>query len=540
MIFGYASLGYEGVMVSIEVDMTNSIPALEIVGLPSSEVKEARERVKIAIRSSGFNWPSKRILVNLSPADIKKKGAGFDLPIALAILEMTKQINTLNLSIIALGELQLNGRVRPVPHGLSAASCGLNNGVTHFIVAPENRNDILVLQGAYCYPVSELQELKNNMDFRLQNDCIKNSLFITQNKDECRENVEVENQSVVTYTESLADLSHCDEFKRVIQVAAAGRHNLYLCGPPGTGKTAAAVRLPSLLPPLNYHESIELSKIYACSEFSSALYSNLNQIEQTQLVEVRPVRMPHHTASAEGMIGSATRSIPGEISLAHTGVLILDEAPEFKMQVLQSLREPMDCQFVHISRAGQKWECPSDFQLVLTSNLCPCGNLGKSRGSGQWCLCSEREIFKYWKRIGGAVWDRIDMKYRTPFNTSKSMESIEVRISKYKKMYEQVQHAIYLQRIRYSQCNYLWNARCPPPHSEQYMNFSDIALNDIQNIIREVGASERGRIILSRVSRTIADLENSDSVNPTHVEEAKSMTFMVNPSNISEMIEEVS
>lgn len=503
MIYGYASLGYTGILVSIELDMSNSIPGLEIVGLPSSEVKEARDRVKVAIRNSGFKWPGKRMVINLAPADIKKRGAGFDLPIALSILIATGQISECNDDILALGELQFNGLVRPVSHALSAASCGLENGINLFVAHNKNVREIFAFPESNCCSVDNLSLLGESMNFTTSHTSVNTTIN--------HSNTQIEATTSYDSKKTLSDLSYCDELKRIIQIAAAGRHNLHLSGAPGTGKTSSALRLVSLLPKLSYEESIEVSRVYSCNDSLDTQYS---------LIEQRPVRMPHHTASVEAMIGSAAGRSPGEISLSHGGVLILDEAPEFKSNVLQALREPMDNHYVHISRAEQKWSCPADFQLILTSNLCPCGNTGKSDASGEWCLCSEKEIFRYWKRIGGAIWDRIDIKYRCPSSNMHTEEPLESRMSTMKKIEAQVHNAINIQAIRYKDYPHKWNARCDTTLMNILFNFSEKAQSHLFSLVKTMGISERGRGMVSKIARTIADLENSEQILLEHLEEA--------------------
>ena len=515
MVYSYASLGYEGVIVSIEVDMTNSIPGLEIVGLPASEVREARDRVKIAIRNSGFHWPSKRILVNLSPADIKKQGAGFDLAIALSILELTGQIKKFEVPVLALGELQFNGQVRPVPHILSAALCGVDNSISHFIVPKENQNEIHSIKGSKHHTITHLKELSDDIVYHTHNELETE----THNVGENTENVVL----YPSHCKSLSDLSYCDELKRVIQIVAAGRHNLYLSGAPGTGKTASAIRIPSLLPKLSYDDSLELSRIYSCGS-SHNLYMQHNSKSKTPLIEERPIRIPHHTASVEAIVGSSTGVSPGEISLAHNGVLILDEAPEFKMHVLQSLREPMDSHVVHISRAGRKWSWPADFQLVLTSNLCPCGNLGKSEDSEYWCLCSEKEIFRYWKRIGGALWDRIDIKFKTKYHDTRKAEPLEHRVAHMNRISKSVCDAIEIQKIRYADTENVWNSRCSSVHIMDMCKFSSDEDNFLYKLLQKKRVSERGKLLLLRVARTIADLDGMDTVKTSHLEESFAYT----------------
>ncbi|XP_060084911.1 uncharacterized protein YifB-like [Ylistrum balloti] len=354
-----------GKIVQVEVDICGNFPIVEIVGLPSSEVKESRDRIKIAIKNSGFIWPLKRILINLAPADIKKQGAGFDLPIALAILSVTEQISAFSQPILAVGELQLNGNVRPVLGALAMALSAIEQGIEHFVVHKDNARECSITQRAHFFEITQLIDMQKQYTWQQSKDRDANG--ITQAEG-------------FFSSPSLADLSHCNALKRTIQIAAAGKHNVLFSGPPGTGKTAGAIRIPSLLPDLSFDDSLELSALYSQNGFSLGARGLLTR---------RPVRIPHHTATVEGMVGSGASHSLGEITLAHCGILLLDEAPEFKMKVLQALREPLDQQYVTISRAGHKWDYPADFQLILTTNLCPCGNLGKSQHSKEWCLCSE-------------------------------------------------------------------------------------------------------------------------------------------------------
>lgn len=540
MVYGFAAMGYDGILVSIEVDMNNSIPGLEIVGLASNEVKESKERVRIAIRSSGFHWPGMKIFVNLSPADVRKRGAGFDLPIALAILGASDQVDLNLVEVMGLGELQFNGRVRPVKHVLAASSCAVMNNIDKMIVSSENAPEVFALKDINCCVVDDLAELRSRLHFKTREEFETGLEVIAEHDISFDEEI---NDDAVAKTGkkvlALSDLSFCDALKRAVQVVAAGRHNIHFCGVPGSGKTASAMRIPSLLPALSYEESLEISKIYASCNvyYKSASSQHENEIQGkvrtcNNLIEERPIRMPHHTASVEGIIGSAVKMMPGEISLAHTGVLILDEAPEFKMSILQALREPMDSHEVNISRSGHKWQCLADFQLVLTSNLCPCGNLGKSNTSGQWCLCSEREIFNYWKRIGGAIWDRIDVKFKTKLNTDNKSEPVEDRVRKEKKMYDEVQGAIAIQQERAKKSGIMWNGRYRLMDIDKYSLIDEQCRNVIQKAVLAHGASERGRIIVSRVARTIADLEGSSHVHISHIEEAIALCLELNPSSI--------
>ncbi len=500
MVYAYAPLGLKGKLVQVEVDICGSIPGVEIVGLPSSEVKEARERVKIAIRKSGFVWPQKKILINLAPADVKKQGSGFDLPIALGILIATKQIAGFEHAVMSCGELQLNGTIRPITAGLSAVIAALEYGITHFVFHESNTKEGSITQHGSYLTIGHLSELQQSYTWSTSGGLCDE----IDGHDSLIEN---------TNGVGMADLSYSKSLKRVMTIAAAGRHNVLLCGPPGTGKTASAIRLASLLPKLSFAESLEVSSLYSQSGIS---------IEKKGLIQQRPVRIPHHTASVEGMIGSSSSNALGEISLAHLGVLLLDEAPEFKARVLQALREPLDQHTVLISRAGQKWECPADFQLLLTTNLCPCGNFGKPQSLGEWCMCSEQEIFRYWKKIGAALWDRIDIKFSTQYRTQGKEENKLVRLHDMVQRKIAVRNASDIQKQRYEEAHLhnRWNSRCPSDRVYSLFSFSKEAHRSIQHALTSLGISERRKVVLYRVAQTIADVENEISICKQHVDEA--------------------
>lgn len=574
VIFGYASYGLETILVSVEVDISVTIPSLEVVGLPASEVKEARERVKTAFRNSGFLWPNKKVLVNLAPSDVKKRGAGLDLPIALAILRAAGQIPRTDFPVMALGELQLDGTVRPVRNALSAVICAVQGGVRHFVVARENATEALSVRGCSLFAVSSLREIR---DMPLS-DGTSSGAYRWVYKDRAADSGE---QPFCGGSRSLAELSYCDELKRVVQIAAAGRHASLLCGVPGTGKTAAAVRMPTFLPALSYEDSLVVSNIYASAGF---LVAGENAGDDTQvdgLMRRVPVRQPHHSASVEAMIGSGANGSAGEVSLAHRGVLILDEAPEFKTKVLQALREPLDTQRVHISSAERKLLYPADCLFVLTCNLCPCGNRGRvedglafgaannffdddlARASGTrafvresraaragtpWadgtlCMCSEQDVFRYWKRIGGALWDRIDIKYktrRTNEDVARGEEPLIERMRNIERMQQEVACALRRQAERFSSSSHgvhegvkldesrAYNGRRGADDVMHFFNFSEGAHAELRRAVTSArfGMSDRARLALCRVSRTIADLCSEDAVNSSHVEEALRYTAL--------------
>jgi len=366
----YALKGYDGLLVEIEIDLRRGIPGTEIIGLPDSAVKEAKERVRAAIKNSNYNFPRERLLINLTPANIKKEGAHFDLAIALAILQGSGDLELsedFNDKVLALGELELSGRVRAVPGILAALATALEEGVEYFIIPHENMAEAEAIVSGRYFAVKNLTEACEAVKHLSAGAAPSNQAAGVTH--------------LVKPTEDsfdFADIKGQLHLKRALEVAAAGKHNLFLFGPPGSGKTLSMRALPSILPDLNHSEKLETNRIYS-------LRGELTD----GLIQRPPFRSPHHSASSEGIIGGGKFVMPGEISLAHNGVLFLDESFEFGKHLLQNLREPLEAKRITLARAGQTMWYPADFQLMLTANVCPCGSLGRA---DKVCLCSPNEV----------------------------------------------------------------------------------------------------------------------------------------------------
>ena len=488
-IFGYAPWGYDGELVRVETDLRRGIPGMEIVGLPGNAVREARERIRVALRRAGFEFPSDRILVNLSPADLPKVGSGYDLPMALALLEASGQWAPPFPSILAMGELALDGTLRRVPGVLAGAHRSMAAGLEAFAVAEEARAEAQAVEGLPLTSAGDLAALVEALEVRPEGNRAASS-HRTAASDQAEIPWDLRGQGAVV---------------RALEVSAAGGHSLLLYGPPGAGKTLAARALEALMPPLEPAEALETTR----------LWSLAGVLPRGQgLLSRRPFRAPHHQATAEGLLGGGRSLGPGEISLAHHGVLFLDEAPEFSSRVLQALREPLELGSVSVVRAGRSAWFPSRFQLVLTANACPCGQTGREQGV---CFCSAREIRRYWDRIGTALLDRVDLRL---FVTPESPERLLVdETADPQTIRERVARARRRQALR-GQGALVANAFLGPRELDRYCRLDDPGRRTLAEAGRRHDWSSRAIHSLLRVARTLADLEDSDDVAEAHLAQA--------------------
>ncbi|MDI6809673.1 MAG: YifB family Mg chelatase-like AAA ATPase [Candidatus Eisenbacteria bacterium] len=497
--------GCDGFLIEVEACLTRGLPAFSTVGLPDVAVKESRERVMAAILNSGFSFPSKRLTVNLAPAGVRKEGASFDLPISIGILAVSGQLAADKLSeYIILGELALDGRLRPVRGVLPVAIAGKENGVNGIIVPHRNAEEASIVDGVETVPVRNLKEVVEFLSGRIS----RNEL-LTKVRPRAAE-PETEN-------EDMSDIRGQEYAKRALEVAAAGGHNVLMIGPPGAGKTMLARRLSSVLPPLTKEENLEVTKIYSVA-------AKLGKLGSTGLR--RPFRSPHHTTSDAGMIGGGRLAGPGEISLAHRGVLFLDELPEFKRNVLESLRQPLEEGRVLVTRAAYAVTFPCSTMLVAAMNPCPCGYLGDETRE---CRCTPLQITNYLGRLSGPLIDRIDIHIHVrPPRFGELLGRASGETSEL--IRERVGTARGRQEARFGN-----DGRAV---TNSAMNENDISKfvplgSDSQELLRaafsRLGLSARAYHRILKVARTIADLAGSDKVMVQHVSEAiqyRSLDFL--------------
>jgi len=490
-----AVLGIDAFLVHVQVDAGPGDAKFTVVGLPDTAVREAGERVRTAIRNSQYKFPhSVRMVVNLAPADVRKEGPGFDLPMALAIMMATGQIDTRDAgNFVVVGELSLDGSVRPVsgvlPIALDARACGK----TAILVPHENVMEAAVVDGLDVYPVSNLAEA---------------AVIFSHPEERAphRGGADWSPESVV-FDMDMAEVKGQEQVKRALEVAAAGGHNMLMVGPPGSGKTLIARRLPTILPPLTLSEALDITKIYSIAGMLPG---------DGGLMRQRPFRAPHHTISSAGLVGGGSIPRPGEISLAHHGVLFLDEFPEFDRRTLEVLRQPMEDGLVTISRAAANLTYPARLQLISSMNPCPCGYRGDMARA---CTCTPPQVAKYQARISGPILDRLDIHIEVPrlrhdelLSTRQGEASASVR--------ERITRARAIQQQRFTHTPILNNAQMRPKDMKQFCPLSEDVQSLLRTAIDQLHLSARAYDRILKLARTIADLDASESLAIPHIAEA--------------------
>ena len=489
-----AVVGLDGFVVDVEVDISPGLPRFDVVGLPDTAVQEARARVRAAVRNSGCEFPLRRITANLAPADVRKAGSTYDLPLAVALLQSSGQLQPITEDAMFLGQLSLNGDVLHVDGVLPMVALARDAGMSKVFVPVPDGPEAALIEGIEVYPVDSLPGLIQHLRGEAEIAPIKYDESVLAPSD----------------AENSFDLSGVrgqEHGKRALEVAAAGSHNLLMSGPPGSGKTLLARALPSVLPPLTHPEAIEVTKVYSVADALP---------KDSPLITERPFRSPHHTISYAGLVGGGTRPGPGEITMSHRGVLFLDELPEFGHRILEAMRQPLEDKSVVISRAQGSVTYPANFMLVGAMNPCPCGYYGDTRKE---CSCSTSQVFRYAKRISGPMLDRIDIfvdvpsvdydKLVAPANSEPS-RTVRARTERARKV----------QSKRFSGSEILTNSDMGPNEVYQFCELDDQASGLVKSAMKQMHLSARAYHRVLKLARTIADLADEQRIGTAHVAEA--------------------
>jgi magnesium chelatase family protein len=492
-VFSASLFGISACIVNVEVDVSLGMPGTCIVGLADKSVEEAKERVKTSIKNMNFVYPSKKVVINLAPADLKKSGSHFDLPIAIGILSASEQVSLENLNkFLIFGELSIDGILRKVNGALCYAIVAKENGIGSIILPKENAQEASLIKGLKIYPAENLREVVN-----IINDYNNIEPYKTKNN-------EIENEDKYIY--DFQDIKGNNIAKRALEIAAAGNHNILMVGPPGSGKTLLARSLPSILPSLTFEEALECTKIYSVAGL----------LNKGTLIKTRPFRSPHHSVSYAGMIGGGTPPKPGEVVLANNGVLFIDELLEFKRNILETLRTPLEDRQVTISRAMNTITYPANFMMVSALNPCPCGYYGDKYKN---CICTNNQIIRYWSKLSAPIMDRIDIHIEVSrlsndeIISTKSSESSD-------KIRERVNKARNIQLERFKEIGIYSNSQMQAKHLKRFCKLNESSIEILKMAINKLSLSARGYDKILKLSRTIADLDNSENIETKHVTEA--------------------